>query len=166
MHHHHPFGRGGHGPEGHRPEEFGPFGPLGRERNREGSWRPWGGFGPGGPWGGFGPGGTRGGFGWGGPRGNRVDRGEVKYLILSLLEDGPKHGYELMRAMEERSKGAYVPSAGTVYPTLQLLEDMGHVQGQEAEGRKTFTLTAAGRAYLAEHQEDVRREWARFQEPG
>jgi DNA-binding PadR family transcriptional regulator len=167
MHHHH-FGRGGHGPWGERSEGFGPFGHPGRERSREGQGQgpPRGAFGPGGPWGGFGPGGPRWGFGPGGPWGQRVDRGEVKYLILSILEAGPKHGYEIMRAMEERTQGAYVPSAGTIYPTLQLLEDMGHVQGREAEGRKVYTLTDAGRAYLTEHQEDARRAWGRFQERG
>lgn len=162
MHHHHHSEHGGPGRWG----QFGPFGHPGHEPHRERHGPPRGGFGPGGPWGGFGPGGPRGGFGPGGPRGNRVDRGEVKFLILSVLQDGPKHGYEIMRAMEERTQGAYVPSAGTIYPTLQLLEDMEHVQGREAEGRKVFTLTDPGRAYLAEHQEDVRRAWDRFQEPG
>ncbi len=104
----------------------------------------------------------RGGFGWGGRPGPRAERGEVKYLILSVLQDGPKHGYEIMKSIEEKSQGAYVPSAGTVYPTLQMLEDMGYVTGREADGRKVFTITDAGRAYAAERQEEAKTAWGRF----
>src|ERR1035437_8113550 len=121
-----------------------PAGERGRDWTWEEGWREWGWPGPGGR---------------GGPR---VDRGEVKYLILSVLQDGPKHGYEIMRSIEEKSQGTYVPSAGTIYPTLQLLEDMTLIQGREADGRKVFTLTDAGRAYLAEHQEQAQTAWTRF----
>ncbi len=129
---------------GWRHGEFGPFGDRGRERSWEEGWREWGGFGS------------------GGRKGPRVDRGDVKYLILSVLQDGPKHGYEIMRALEDKSEGAYVPSAGTIYPTLQMLEDMAYVKGVEAEGRKVFTLTDAGRAYLATGQEKAKTAWGRF----
>jgi DNA-binding PadR family transcriptional regulator len=64
----------------------------------------------------------------------------VKYLILSVLQDGPKHGYEIMRSLEEKSQGAYAPSAGTIYPTLQMLEDMTYLQGRETDGRRVFAL--------------------------
>lgn len=128
------FARGGH---------HGPFGPFGRFGDRD--WdEPWHGMGPG--------------FG----RGPRVDRGLVKYLILSVLQEGPKHGYEIMRTLEERSQGAYVPSAGAIYPTLQLLEDLGHLRSQESTERKVFELTDAGRADLAEHQEEVDAMWKRL----
>lgn len=121
-----------------------PFGERGRDWNWEEGWREWGRSGPGGR---------------GGPR---ADRGEVKYLILSILQDGPKHGYEIIRSIEEKSQGAYVPSAGTIYPTLQLLEDMTFIHGREADGRKVFTLTDSGRAYLAENQEQAKTAWTRF----
>src|SRR5439155_23794556 len=134
------FGRAG------RRGGFGPFGDPDRERNWEQGWREWGGFGP------------------GGRHGPRVDRGEVKYLILSVLQDGPKHGYEIMRAIEEKSQGSYVPSAGSIYPTLQLLEDMAYIQGRETEGRKIFSITEAGKAYLVEHQEEAKTAWGRFGE--
>jgi DNA-binding PadR family transcriptional regulator len=120
------------------------FGDRGRDWTWEEGWREWGRPGPG----------SRG--------GPRVDRGEVKYLILSILQDGPKHGYEIIRSIEEKSQGTYVPSAGTIYPTLQLLEDMAYLQGREADGRKVFTLTDAGRTYLAEHQEQAQTAWTRF----
>lgn len=108
--------------------------------------------------------GGRGGPGFGGRRGPRVDRGEVKYLILSVLQDGPKHGYEIMRSLEEKSQGAYAPSAGTIYPTLQMLEDMTYLQGRETDGRKVFALTDPGRAFLAEHVEETKTAWGRFAE--
>lgn len=135
---------GFHFAHGGRHGGFAPFGERGREFNWQEIWR------------------ERGGFGWGSRSGPRVDRGEVKYLILSILQDGPKHGYEIMRSIEEKSKGAYVPSAGTIYPTLQMLEDMAYIQGREADGRKVFILTDSGRAYLAEHQEEAKTAWGRF----
>jgi len=103
-------------------------------------------------------------FGFGGRGGPRVDRGDVKYLILSVLQAGPKHGYEIMRSIEERSKGAYTPSAGTVYPTLQMLEDLGQIRGREADGRKVYELTDPGRTYVGEHEAEVTAAWARFAE--
>ena len=88
---------------------------------------------------------------WHGPREVRFERGELKYLFLDLLAERPRHGYDLIRAIEERSGGAYGASPGAVYPTLQLLEDLGLVEATHADGRKTYTVTDAGRAYLAEH---------------
>jgi len=108
-------------------------------------------------WGGWGPFGGR-----GGP-GPRVDRGDVKLLILSVLRDGPKHGYEIMRAIEQRTGAAYTPSPGTVYPTLQMLEDLGHVQAQEGGERKVYALTDAGRAYLDEHRAAEQEAWTQFE---
>lgn len=103
-----------------------------------------------------------GGFGSGGHHGQRLDRGEVKLLVLSALAESAMHGYEIIRAFEARTQGAYVPSAGTIYPTLQLLEDLGYAQARQTDERRTYLLTVAGRAYLTERQEDVARAWARF----
>jgi DNA-binding PadR family transcriptional regulator len=87
----------------------------------------------------------------------------VKYLILSVLEEGPKHGYEIIREVERRAQGAYVPSPGTVYPTLQMLEDMGLVRSVAREERRVYELTDAGRQYLSEHQEEARQAWTQFE---
>jgi len=81
------------------------------------------------------------------------ESGEVKYVILRLLEEKPRHGYEIMKALEERLGGWYSPSAGTVYPTLQLLEDQGYVRAVETEGKKVYHITPEGQAFLHEHRE-------------
>ncbi|ELP68034.1 PadR family transcriptional regulator [Streptomyces turgidiscabies] len=122
------FGRGGF--EGRRAA-FGPFGP---------------GFGgPGGPGGpGFGPGPWGGRGGRGGPRG-RARRGDVRASILALLKDRPMHGYEMIQEIAERSGGAWKPSPGSVYPTLQLLEDEGLIASESEGGKKLFALTESGR---------------------
>ena len=131
---------------------FGPFFRHGYRQRQRG----WGrGFGP--EWReAWGP------FGRGGP-GRRVDRGDVKLLILSALRDGPKHGYEIMRAIEHRTGGTYAPSPGVVYPTLQMLEDLGHVVARAEGERKVYELTAAGRAYLEENRSTEQDAWARFE---
>jgi DNA-binding PadR family transcriptional regulator len=95
--------------------------------------------------------------------GRRVDRGDVKYLILSVLEDGPKHGYEIIREVERRAQGAYAPSPGTVYPTLQMLEDMGLVRSLAREERRVYELTDEGRKYVEEHRDEAREAWGRFE---
>jgi DNA-binding PadR family transcriptional regulator len=100
-------------------------------------------------------------FGSRGP-GPRVERGDVKILVLSVLREGPKHGYEVMRAIEQRTGSAYSPSPGVVYPTLQLLEDMGQIRAREGGERKAYELTDAGRAYLDENAQDERDAWAQF----
>jgi DNA-binding PadR family transcriptional regulator len=107
---------------------------------------------------GFGPGGF--GFQWGGPggrrrRGQMFEAGEVKFVILRLLREKPRHGYEIIKALEERMGGHYTPSAGTVYPTLQLLEDQGFVRGVETDGRRVYHLTPEGEAFLDEHRDVV-----------
>lgn len=80
-------------------------------------------------------------------------RGDIKYVILDLLKEGPRHGYDIIRELESRFGGMYTPSAGTVYPTLQMLEDMGAVTGQEQEGRKVYTITDEGRRILEERSD-------------
>jgi DNA-binding PadR family transcriptional regulator len=131
----------GHGGLGHRGwgeherrrSAFGPFGPPGG-----------GPFGPGGFFG-YGPGGHHGpGRGRGGPRG-RARRGDVRASILALLKDRPMHGYEMIQKIAERSGGAWKPSPGSVYPTLQLLEDEGLITSESEGGKKLFTLTHQGR---------------------
>jgi DNA-binding PadR family transcriptional regulator len=106
-------------------------------------------------WAGFGPfGGPR---AWRGRRHRRrhqfFESGEMKYVILRLLKEKPRHGYEIMKALEERFGGWYTPSPGTVYPTLQLLEDQGHVRAVETEGKKVYQITPEGETFLHEHRE-------------
>ena len=109
-------------------------------------------------WSGFGFGtGHRGAFMWGGPRGRRrrwFEAGDMKYVILKLLRDKPRHGYEVMKELEDRFEG-YSPSPGTVYPTLQWLEDEGLVSAEDVAGKKVYAITDAGRAFLDEHRDVV-----------
>ncbi|MDI3194454.1 PadR family transcriptional regulator [Pseudarthrobacter sp. AL07] len=123
-------GRGRRGPHGHRGGGFGPgFGPGG-------------GFGPG-----FGP----------GPR--RASRGDVRWAILSLLAESPSNGYGLIKTIAEKTSGAWRPSPGSIYPTLQQLVDEDLIEPL-SEGRRTdFTLTDAGKAYVAEHAEELENAW-------
>lgn len=102
----------------------------------------------------FGPGGL--GFGrTGGFRWRVFDRGDLKYVILELLRDRPMHGYEVMRALEEHSAGCYSASPGSVYPTLQQLEDDGYVRSEQDEGRKIYSITNEGRAFLERNRDRV-----------
>ncbi len=80
--------------------------------------------------------------------GTRMGRGDVRSAVLSLLAEKPMHGYQIIREIEERSGGAWKPSPGSVYPTLQLLTDEGLVTAEESDGRKTYSLTAEGRAVV------------------
>lgn len=105
------------------------------------------GFGPMGP--GFGPGGPR-----GRGRGGRA-RGDVRTAILALLAEQPRHGYDLIRAIEERSGGVWTPSAGSVYPTLQALEDEGLLTMAEVDGKRTASLTDAGNTWVAAHRDEI-----------
>jgi len=100
------------------------------------------------------------------PRQDRLfQRGDLKYIILQYLKDKPSYGYEIIRALEERFHGFYVPSAGTVYPTLQMLEEMGYITSSVQEGKKVYTITDEGRKFLdkqKEFQERIRsqiRSW-------
>lgn len=102
-------------------------------------------FGP--PWGGpFGPHGTGRGRG---PRG-RARRGDVRAAVLTLLTERPMHGYEIIQELAERTNGVWKVSPGSVYPTLQLLEDEGHVRAEEDAGKRRFSLTEAGRSAASE----------------
>lgn len=98
------------------------------------------------------------GGGGGGGRGRRrmFDGGELKLVLLRLIADQPRHGYDLIREVEERTGGAYAPSPGVVYPTLTLLADMGLIEeASEGGSRKLFAITEAGTAHLAENEADV-----------
>jgi DNA-binding PadR family transcriptional regulator len=90
-------------------------------------------------------------------RGGRMfEQGDLRFVILSLLEEKPRHGYEIIKALEERFGGTYAPSPGVVYPTLQLLEDQGYARIVPGpEGKKTYEITDAGRAHLAENRDTV-----------
>ena len=110
-------------------------------RRAHGDWPPF--FGPGfgrGPWGG-GRGRGRG--------GRRGRRGDVRTALLALLSERPMHGYEMIQQLDERTGGIWRPSPGSVYPTLQMLEDEGLVASSKAEGRKLFTLTDEGATVAA-----------------
>jgi DNA-binding PadR family transcriptional regulator len=115
-----------------------------------GSWGMFGGPGFGGPpW----AGGPR------GPRGPKARRGDVRAAILAVLAEQPMNGYQIIQEVAERSGGVWKPSPGSIYPTLQQLEDEGLVTADAATGRRTFTLTDEGRAYVAEHAEEVSAPW-------
>ena len=124
----HDYGHG-HGPHGGWPGHHGAFGPFGP---------------PGPPM----PPGPPGSWGFGGRRRGRGrrGRGDVRAAILALLAERPMHGYEMIQELEARTGGVWRPSPGSVYPTLQLLEDEDLITGEEGEGRRRFTLTDAGRA--------------------
>jgi DNA-binding PadR family transcriptional regulator len=97
-------------------------------------------------------------FGPPGP-GRRPDRlfekGDLKYLILDLLREKARHGYDVMRALEGRFGGFYTPSPGAIYPTLQLLEDLGYVTATQHDGKKIYAITEAGRTFLREREEQL-----------
>jgi len=87
--------------------------------------------------------------------GRWFEKGDLKYVVLDLLKDKPAHGYEIIHALEERCHGFYSPSAGSVYPTLQLLEDLDYVKASEQDGKKIYTITEAGKNFLKEHEETI-----------
>src|SRR6476646_6527723 len=111
------------------------------------------------------------GFGWrGGPgfgppgRGRRTRRGDVRAAALLLLEEEPRNGYQLMQEIEERSGGVWRPSPGSIYPALAQLEDEGLVHSEERDGRRSYGLTDAGRAYVEERRDDLVAPWEEMSE--
>src|SRR3954467_11894864 len=159
-----------------------------------------GGFGPGrGPWGGSGGPGGPGGRGrpgpppwvaelvrhfggpglgpdFGGRRGPRAGGGDVRAAILDVLAGDEMNGYQLIQQISERTNGAWKPSPGSVYPTVQQLEDEGLAEGRDAEGRRRgegrdvegrrlLRLTEAGRSYVEENAEEMAATWRPFEEP-
>lgn len=89
-------------------------------------------------------------------------KGDLKFVILRLLADKPMHGYQVMGALEEECGGWYKASPGSVYPTLQMLEDQGHLTVEEKDGKKVYSITDQGRDYLEENEEHVDTIFARF----
>ncbi len=95
------------------------------------------------------------------------DSAELRLVLLKLIADQPRHGYDLIRAVEELTHGRYAPSPGVVYPTLTMLLDMGLIEEAAAEGaRKAFAVTAEGEAHLAERSDEVEALFARLAELG
>src|SRR5579859_6036334 len=120
---------------------------------------------------GFGHGGGHHGFGgrhWGGGRGfgRPFDHGELKLVILGLIAEKPRHGYEIIKAIEEQFGGAYTPSPGVVYPTLTMLEEIGFATVAEASGKKSYTVTDEGRAYLEANKGSADAAMGRMRERG
>lgn len=141
MHRHHAFDRDG-GP-GDADARFAGRSPFGGGRHRHDD------FGSFADWDGLRGGGRRGG-------GRMFGHGDLKLLLLALIEQEPRHGYELIRTIEDMFHGQYSPSPGTVYPTLTLLEEMGYVVAKSEEGgRKRYAITDEGRAFLDENRDTV-----------
>ncbi|NWG09793.1 MAG: PadR family transcriptional regulator [Nitrososphaerales archaeon] len=85
-----------------------------------------------------------------------IGRGIFKYIVLQTLKDKPMHGYEIMKTISDRFSGCYAPSAGIVYPTLQMLEDLGYVTAKEESGKKVYFITDEGRKFLEEKEKVVK----------
>jgi DNA-binding PadR family transcriptional regulator len=103
--------------------------------------------------------------GWFGGRGGRVfGHGDLRLVILALIAEKPRHGYDLIRAIEEKFGGAYAPSPGAVYPTLTLLEEQDHIRGEVSPGstKKLYTITSEGEAFLAQNRDAVDGVMARM----
>jgi DNA-binding PadR family transcriptional regulator len=106
-----------------------------------------------------------GGHGGRGGRGGRVfDHGELRLVVLALIAEAPRHGYELIKAIEERLAGSYSPSPGVIYPTLTMLEELGHATVQETAGKKLYAITDEGRAWLVANQRAVDTALARMKD--
>ena len=100
-------------------------------------------------------------------REDSFQKGDLKYVILDLLKDKPRHGYEIIRELEDRSHGTYKPSPGAIYPTLQMFEDMGYTYSTERDGKKIYTITEQGIEFLAERKDSadevrshMKRRWS------
>jgi len=105
--------------------------------------------------------------GRGGRRRRQFDSAELRLILLHLIAEQPRHGYDLIRAIEEMSGGAYAPSPGVVYPTLTMLQDMGHIEEAPGEGsRRNFSVTQDGRAWLEERRDEADALLARLAELG
>ena len=101
--------------------------------------------------------------GWGSEQ--RTPRGDIKYLLLTLLAEQPQHGYQLIKELEARQGGFYRPSPGSVYPTLQLLEEGGYLTSEQIEGKRVYTITDSGRELLAERDHTSGVKQADTQQP-
>ena len=100
-----------------------------------------------------------------GPRTPKARRGDVRAAILAVLAEQSLNGYQIIQEIAQRSHGVWKPSPGSIYPTLQQLEDEGLVHADEEAGRRTFSLTEEGRTYVAEHADEVAAPWEAMAEP-
>jgi len=98
----------------------------------------------------------------GGRRGRVFDHGDLRLVVLQLIAEKPRHGYEIIKAIEELVGGAYSPSPGVVYPTLTMLEELGHVTVTEQDGKKLHALTDQGKSYLDDNRHAVEALQARM----
>ena len=106
----------------------------------------------------------RGRFGRGGGGGRVFGPGDLRLVLIALIEEKPRHGYELIKDLESKFGGGYAPSPGSVYPTLMLLEELEYIRSAASEGtRKLFELTAEGRRYLRENQAAFNSAMARME---
>ena len=97
-------------------------------------------------------------------RAPKARRGDVRAAILAVLAESPMNGYQIIQQIAERSGGVWKPSPGSIYPTLQQLEDEGLVRAETDGGRRTYALTDEGRTYVAEHADEVAAPWAAMSE--
>ncbi len=100
-----------------------------------------------------------------GLRGRVFDHGDLRYLLLHLIAEKPRHGYDLIKAIEQQFGGMYSPSPGVIYPTLTLLEELGHIRPEAGDGsKKAYAVTEGGAAFLAANRAAVEQVLARMQE--
>lgn len=99
-------------------------------------------------------------------RGPRVRRGDVRSAILDVLRSEPMNGYQVMSQIAERTGGAWKPSPGSVYPTIQQLEDEGLIEGSDGPGQRKLKPTPAGWDYISEHRDELAAVWEPFEAPG
>jgi len=92
----------------------------------------------------------------------RAERGEIRYLVLDAIREQPRHGYEVIQHIEQRAGGSYRPSPGVIYPTLQMLEELGQAKVAETGGRKAYEITDEGRAELEKNARSVDDFYQRF----
>lgn len=121
----------------------GAYGFGGRHRSHRGGFGPFGGGGPGGS--------QRGGF----PLGRMIRDGDLRLMALALIEETPRHGYDIIKALEERSSGFYSPSPGVIYPTLTFLDEAGFAISNAEGNKKVYTITDTGKAHLDENRDHV-----------
>ena len=98
-------------------------------------------------------------FGHGSWHGHRARRGDIVPLILSVLKEKPMHGYEIIQRLEEKSHGMWRPSAGSVYPTLQMLEEQDLVTSKEQDGKRIYSITKEGEKAADEAEADRKEDW-------
>lgn len=100
-------------------------------------------------------------------RQSSFQKGDLKYILLDLIKDKSRHGYEIIRELEDQSQGFYKPSPGVIYPTLQMLEEMGYASSTEQEGKKVYSITKEGLEFLTKMKDiansvrsQIKRKWS------